>query len=339
MESHNFRVAGRQPAGKLKATAIHLSLNIPTSIPAKISTILLDEKVHKGFGSTAFRFQEPSDDDALPGPGEYEAHHTPNFEIDKRGGSGGFASKSDRFKLVVRRSPAPNAYQQVVKPQSSPSPSTLLKRTLKTGSLHNSAAAPSSASSGLGPGSYDPRDPRVSEGVPVRASFRSQSERGAVRKPGPAPDPGTYDVRKSLIRTHAPILGRAPQTPRGVFVAPALTRLPDSLAREILRDEPSSVGPGSYNPRLPGSPKAVTSAFALMTAASEEEPLTLPGPGAYEPRLKPSGTNAGAAAFKSASENHAAFTRKNANPGPSYYKPRLQVVQESFINNAGNRWL
>lgn len=342
----NFRVAGRQSPGKLKAQPIHLSLNIPNSIPAKIPAILLEERVHKGFGSTANRFHEPPEDDLGPGPGCYDAHHTPDFTVDKRGGTGGFASKTDRFKTVIRRSPAPDAYQRVflIKPGGRASPSILIKRTLKTGKLHNSAATVSASSGGLGPGYYEPRDPRtVSGGFPVCAAFRSRSERRSLSfaTTGGAPDPGTYEVRTSLIRTHAPVLGRAPQTPRGVFVGSSLSRLPEELASEALEEDRSSaaVGPGSYEPRLPNSAKAMTSVFAPKHGKGESEIDAMPGPGAYDPQLPGSRSNATNAAFRSRAKKNAVFKELNENPGPSYYKPRVLKVRESFINNAFNRWL
>jgi hypothetical protein len=349
----NFRVAGRLPPGKLKAHPIHLLVNIPTSIPAKISTILLDEKAIRGFGSTANRFDEPAEDDFGPGPGRYEAHNMPDFTIDKRGGSGGFASKTNRFKMIIRRSPAPDAYQRVldIKPKNSLSPSILIKRTLKNSSLHHSAPIRgASADAGIGPGSYDPKDPRIVSGCfPVCAAFRSRSERGSLGRDsaGTVPDPGTYDVRTSLIRTHAPVLGRAPHTPRGVFVGASLTRLPDDLANEVLMDERGkmAVGPGSYDPRRPSSGKAVTSAFAPRQGKADGEgeqavdDEAMPGPGTYDPQLSRSRSNAAKAAFRSRAKKNAILKEVNANPGPSYYKPRAMKSKESFINNAFNRWL
>lgn len=327
-----------------------------------------DREAH-GFGSHAMRFHEKNISlDAAsdaPGPGSYgiqPAFHEEsgaNASIGVKG-TGGFASRSRRFRPVPLRGPGPGNYDQDVQP-TKPHPSEGSRQSAVFAQPTSFNPQKTQAQPSPGPGAYKAKESansaRATDGVrDVSSVFHEgkNESRDPFRPVDPnKPGPGHYSARSSSTppgaSARSSFTGPIPRPL--VSVKPGLpitTMKAADTAGDFVRKvgaPPLEVpGPGQYDiEREIESRKHFntlgTGAFQ-RGASHQPRKWQAPGPGPAEYKNSVVPTLDGAKSSFNSCSNRTDFTGAGkAAPGPAFYSPRPKKGVESFHLNIRRKWV
>lgn len=321
------------------------------SIPSKLETVLYKEdREYMGFGSHALRFDETRDENPGPGAYQYPKEFGKIMDSDSFGkrGTGGFASKSRRFRpqgVAGVPIPGPGAYEQV-KPQ----PKTLFSNQSPVFVSPNIFPKRDKGSV-PGPGAYTHAEMTTNTSNNVCASSfkkvrRSKKERSALEEPGPTtyfrepikmkiPGGGssafTHPSKRRYLSVHPdlPLPRRHLTDPEGAFV------------RQCGGATDQIPGPGTYDVDIPDNVtfNAKGSSFFQHHSTTRVKPVHIyPGPGNYDaPILNRTNAPTIRSAFMSVVDRQPAVV-KDA-PGPAFYKVVPPIDKPSFHLNVNKRWI
>lgn len=355
----NFRSHGRSQCGTIQkgsptavrgAQATHSEVpfqSTPVSIPSKMETVLYKEdRENMGFGSHALRFEDSRDEN--PGPGTYQLKKefgkiADSDSFGKRG-TGGFASKSRRFRPLNAGGapiPGPGAYTEVLKPRpkkdfSNQSPVFVSPKLIPQ---REKGAVP-------GPGAYTVPE---TTNTTITHSFTKSNKLNQGHtfsdEPGPATyfrDPVqmrtmggsaafTHPSRRKFLSVHPdlPVPRRHLTDTEGVFVRQcggATDKIP---------------GPGTYDCDVPENTtfNAKGSSFFQHHSTVRVRPIHVnPGPGMYDaPILCRTNVPTITSSFVSVVDRQPDIT-KDA-PGPAFYHISVPTERTSFHLNVKKRWM
>ena len=178
------------------------------------------------------------------GPGYYDVSSSSLCQVQKLGGTGGFASKSSRFKMTYgRKVPGPGAYD-LSENRAPPTVKIVTPKRIR-----------SKQRSTIGPGQYEPQKPSRSLNTAM-VWFKSTSKRFSELASSQSPGPGEYDTSSGISNTQAPRFTLPVYNDKvSVFgVGEGLEPMPLKIARDIdLPTLTTTPGPGTYDPMIPSS--------------------------------------------------------------------------------------
>jgi len=359
----NFRSQGRKALGKITTGhPVHNggSFDVPTqpSIPSKMETILFkEEREVLGFGSHALRFEDSRCDN--PGPGAYQT--TSNFakKLDAESwgkkGTGGFASKSKRFRRTgpVGPVPGPGAYDSGLPKKTNKDP------TVPSAPFMLPCKKDKKKMMTPGPGTYSVPSSALDESHNVcAASFKKPSIPEEVLKKAYAdntPGPGSYLKHSNFVQAEVERLRdnaifKHPSKRKFISVHPDLPipRRPlndpyGEFVRQCGTTVPIIPGPGTYESTALESNLMFNSKgssfFSKPNQTWARPNEILPGPGNYDApiqtKVKP--TDA-CSVFNSGSRQRDLGLVSQA-PGPAFYKPGQIPQRMSFHLNQKGKWV
>jgi hypothetical protein len=175
------------------------------SIPSRYQVFFHRSTQAKGFSSQSSRFQEHLNFDDSPGPGSYTTTHSSldtHPMSSSTAGSGGFASKSVRFRGERGSRVGPGLYDPCLQPPrhdfSYTNVSRLFQTPIAVAPEERGTTGPVSPS----PTSYHPSHchTRTSHLVSAEAAFKSRSKRSSLSSSTTlTPSPGHYTVRDHFL--------------------------------------------------------------------------------------------------------------------------------------------
>lgn len=325
----NYRQVGKEYTGKLCKGPMVDAFNRLTqsSIPTKSEQVLSAVEKKGGFGSSTDRFSHQSENETVPGPGQYiEVPVSESPSISKKG-YGGLISRSPRFKRFQYNTPVPGPGSYACPQLSSTSISSVFNKPL---------FKPISRPEVPAPGTYEAQNP--SKIISISSPFKSKTKRYPETLSA-SPSPWQYNLDSSFT---------VDQKPSPVFRMPARARrypinLYDPHAPVPYDNTP---GPADYQkdflPPINAKPSAsfiIGDADRFGQSKNQKKGNDAsPGPGAYYCCITKEKAPITGAVFMSESSREV-IPQPFKQPGPAFYKPAPVPKKKSFHLNSSHIWV
>eukprot|EP00762_Andalucia_godoyi_P001512 ANDGO_00125.mRNA.1 hypothetical protein H257_16331 len=347
----SHRQVGVSRNGKLLKGTNSQTHKTTNSIPTKFETVLnLSDREHRGFSSSAQRFQESWEES--PGPGSYESPYNavskPQESISKRGASGLAAKEKRWYELgfPTFNPPPPGAYyseegSSFVTKNRNPVSSAFARPLFEVSHEDNIRARQAKLP---GPGSYDYSEYESITNrrhVPGSAAFRSGAERLVTPKTDGSP-PGSFASASdhNLAAAASPFRAadQVTSTRRQLRERPINEVTAEELDRKKQRQNQNrssdANGLSSWHGVDPSSPNRSPS----LERQSKSQPSAIAPNGLREDgEYVPVQLRMPSAAFRSGTQREKEFMRNIPieNPGPGSYAAAVDGSGSSDADSDG----